>query len=143
MSLVGNLKSSHTRNHTTTDVHASDNEECETEAEKKQRLLESAGPPCFYEADIEKYKMKFDKSLQKRDQFKRRMKDKMSFTDLQWNNNIMKHPETTPETADEIGTNPSHGLHRRSKQIYKVAKGTSYSTFTGMKVPEKSPIREL
>ena len=35
----------------------------ETEEEKRQRRLENAKPPSFYEADIEKYYKKFDSSL--------------------------------------------------------------------------------
>ena len=41
-------------------------EDEETEAQKKQRRLENAGPPSFYEADIERYKRKFDGSLKLR-----------------------------------------------------------------------------
>ena len=67
------------------------------------------GPPGFYDADIEKYYAKFEGSRKARQEFKQRMKGKMSFTDTNWNSNVV-----------ETGT--THG-NRKSKQVVKVVNG--------------------
>ena len=51
----------------------------EDELDDKQRKLEQLGPPNFYEADLDRYYKKFDKSLQERKEFKHRLRNKMSF----------------------------------------------------------------
>ena len=75
--------------------------------------MENAHPPSFYDADIEKYKQKFDKSLKQRELFKRRMKDKMSFTDLTWNRNVIT--VETKETEQDSINQGAGGKHRRNK----------------------------
>ena len=58
----------------------------EEEATDNRRDI-NAGPPGFYDADLTNYYNKFDKSLKERSEFKNRMKDKMSFTNTEWNLN--------------------------------------------------------
>ena len=67
----------------------------------KKRANLDLGPPGFYDADLEKYYGKFDKSLAERREFKHRMRDKMSFSNTDWNRNV-----------DSLSTTNGH---RRSK----------------------------
>ena len=67
------------------------------------------GPPGFYDADLTNYYSKFDVSLKERKEFKHRMRDKMSFTNQDWNRN-----------CELLST--SNG-HRKSKQIIRTKGG--------------------
>jgi len=62
--------------------------EAEDELDKTARGADDAGPPGFYDADLKKYYKKFDKSLKERADFKLQMKDSMTFTNLDWNQNV-------------------------------------------------------
>ncbi len=58
----------------------------EDEATNDKKIID-AGPPGFYEADLTNYYNKFEVSLKERSDFKHRMRDKMSFTNTDWNRN--------------------------------------------------------
>jgi len=62
--------------------------EVDDEEVDRQRRLDQMGPPNFYDADLERYYKKFDKSLKERQEFKHRLRGKMSFTDNDWNHNV-------------------------------------------------------
>ena len=118
-------------------------DEEDSEAQKKQRRMENAGPPSFYEADIERYKRKFDGSIKLRHQFKSRMKDAMNFTDSDWNQNVqITEYNTFSQDASADGLTMG-GRHRRSKQMFKSSGGTCYSTLSIAQPPSKSPIRDM
>ena len=82
----------------------------EDDANKKGRDADM-GPPGFYEDDLNKYYSKFEKSLAERREFKHRMRDKMSFTNTDWNRN-----------CDSLSTTNGN---RKSKQVIKVVNGVS------------------
>ena len=84
----------------------SDAEEGEVES-KKQRI--DLGPPGFYDEDVAKYYKKFDHTVKERENFKKRMHHKMSFSNKEWNQNVESQ-------ASGVG-------HRRSKQVIKVVNG--------------------
>ena len=84
-------------------------DEDDLEGEKEARKVSDLGPPGFYEADLDKYYKKFDLCLKERTEFKKKMKDQMSFTNQEWNRNVEKQ-----------GT--SQGL-ARSKQVTKYVNG--------------------
>ena len=58
------------------------------QTDKERSNKEYLGPPGFYDADLEKYYRKFEGSRKARQDFKKRMQDKMSFTNSDWNSNV-------------------------------------------------------
>ena len=81
--------------------------------------------------------------------FKQRMKDKMSFTNTDWNQNVDTNSDWKLENGLEVTEamnkllNAGGGRHRRSKQMFKASNGTSYSMLsTCTKPPEKSPMHD-
>ena len=69
------------------------------------------GPPGFYDEDLERYYKKFDSSLRSRKEFKTRMRDKMSFSNTDWNRNVESLSTATG--------------NRRSKQVIRIQNGVT------------------
>ena len=74
------------------------------------------GPPRFYDTALEGYYKRFDKSLQERADFKKRMKGQMTFTSTEWNQNVEKLGASQGNRPNKQVITVNDGMRKTLKQ---------------------------